>query len=84
MKTEITLNDKLAAKVEEVAKASHLSFNQALEQAVNAGLPFLVRPAIAEPFHVQPHDFGISLDDPKAALAAMDEEDDLRKIRGVE
>ena len=81
MKTEVTLNDKLAAKVQELATASRLTFDQALEQAVNAGLPFLARPAAPQPFKVRPHHFGIALRDPKAVLAAMDEEYDMEKVR---
>jgi hypothetical protein len=82
MKTEVTLNDQLAAKVQDVATASHLTFDEALEQAVNAGLPFLARPAAARPFKVQPHHFGVPMNDPKADLAVMDEEYDANKVRG--
>ena len=82
MKTEVTLNDALAAKLLDAAAASQLTFNQALEQAVNAGLPFMPRQAAPQPYRVKPHHFGVALNDPKSVLAAMDEHYDLQKARG--
>jgi hypothetical protein len=82
MKTEITLDEAIAARLNEAAKIAGITFNQALNTAVSYGLSSLPRKtASARPYRTKPHRFGISLDNPKGALARLDEESDLAKVR---
>jgi hypothetical protein len=52
-----------------------------VERAVQVGLPLLPRAIDPGEYVTQPHHFGASLDDPKAALAKVEEEDDLERYR---
>ena len=80
MKTEIVIDDRVARRLSEAAEIAHISFNQAIERAINAGLPALPQKAPKPPTYVtQPHDFGASLDDPKAMLAKLQEEEDIKR-----
>ena len=81
MKTEITIDDALVPRLKEAAEAGQMSFSAAVEHAVTAGLPFLPRKAASKPYKVKPHHFGTPMPDPKAILAALDEEEDIERLR---
>lgn len=81
MKTEVMLDDAIAMELQKVAEESHISFGQALQKAVSAGLPSLRSPKKSGPFRIVTHDFGTPLDDPKALLAKLEEEEDLERYR---
>jgi hypothetical protein len=81
MKTEITIDDRLAIELKEAAELSQISFDQAVIRALYAGVTSLPHRSDPKRFVTQPHDFGIPLDDPKAALAKLEEEEDLERYR---
>ena len=84
MKTEITIDDALVPRLREAAEAGHISFSAAIEQAVTAGLPFLPKKAAPKPYKVRPHNFGAPMPDPKAVLAALEEEEDIERLKRAE
>jgi hypothetical protein len=81
MKTEIMLDDAMALEIQEVAKESHITFGEALQEVLSAGLPAFRTSRKNEPFRVIGHDFGTALENPKAMLAQLEEEEDLERYR---
>jgi hypothetical protein len=76
MTTEITIDDRLAVRVKEIADASHISFAQAVERAIFVGLPYL-----AKSDHTKPQKVENELDKANAALKQILEDEDLERYR---
>lgn len=77
MRTTVTLEEDVAARLRETAHTRGISFKAAINEAIRAGL---AEPPDARPFHVQSRPLGLraGIDLTKAnALAAQLEDDDL-------
>jgi hypothetical protein len=82
MRTTVTLDPDVAAKLRAVARERGISFKQALNSAVRAGLggPHQARRAFkqqAEPMGLRP---GINLDKALQLAAAFEDEEIVRKL----
>lgn len=76
MTTEITIDDALAVRLKKIADESHITFTQAVERAISAGLPLVgkneskTRNAMAD-----------NLDSANSALKQILEDEDLERYR---
>ncbi len=77
VRTTVTLEEDLALRLREAARARGISFKAAINEAIRAGL---ADPPDARPFHIDPRPLGLraGIDLTKAnALAAQLEDDEL-------
>jgi hypothetical protein len=58
MRTTLSLDDDVAALLEQVRKAKDSTFKEVVNEALRAGLAQLSSPAESQPFHTQPVDLG--------------------------
>jgi hypothetical protein len=58
MRTTLTLDDDVAALLEQVRKGSDLTFKQIVNDALREGLARLSSPPETQPFRTQPVDLG--------------------------
>jgi len=58
MRTTLSLDDDVAALLEQVRKARDTTFKQVVNDALREGLARLSSPAERQPFHTQPADLG--------------------------
>jgi len=58
MRTTLSLDDDVAALIEEVRKANDTTFKQVVNDALRAGLTRLTSPPETQPFRTQPVDLG--------------------------
>ena len=58
MRTTLSLDDDVAALLEQTRKARDTTFKQIVNDALRAGLARLTSPAEIEPFRTQPTDLG--------------------------
>ncbi|MGH7278574.1 MAG: CopG family transcriptional regulator [Candidatus Rokuibacteriota bacterium] len=82
MRTTVTLDPDVAAKVKAVARERGISFKQALNQAIRAGLAAGRRPArpfqsYSQPMGLRP---GLSLDKALGLAASIEDDEILRKL----
>lgn len=82
MRTTVTLDPDVAARLKAVARERGISFTQALNQAVRAGLGG--GRARGRPFRQATHPMGprrgVSLDKVRPLAAALDDEEAARKL----
>ena len=58
MRTTLSLDDDVAALLEQVRKARDTTFKQVVNDALREGLARLSSPAEPQPFHTQPVELG--------------------------
>lgn len=58
MRTTLSLDDDVAALLEQVQKAKNVTFKQAVNDALREGLARLISPAKPQPFKTRPVDLG--------------------------
>jgi hypothetical protein len=58
MRTTLSLDDDVAALLEQVRKATDATFKDVVNAALREGLARLSSPAERQPFHTQPVDLG--------------------------
>jgi hypothetical protein len=58
MRTTLSLDDDVAALLEQVRKATDATFKDVVNTALREGLARLSSPAESQPFHTQPVDLG--------------------------
>jgi hypothetical protein len=58
MRTTLSLDDDVAALLEQVRKATDATFKDVVNAALREGLARLSSPAESQPFHTQPVDLG--------------------------
>lgn len=82
MRTTVTLDPDVAAKLKVLARKRGISFKQALNQAVRAGLRARHRPLPSIPQYTQPMGLrpGINLDKALQLASALEDEETLRKL----
>ena len=82
MRTTVTLDPDVAAKLKAVARERGISFKQALNQAVRAGLGTGRRPAAAFKPYTQPMGLraGLNLDKALGLAAALEDDEILRRL----
>lgn len=59
MRTTLTLEDSLAAKLRSTARKRNLSFKDVVHEALRKGLQASTRPAKAKPFKIKPLSLGV-------------------------
>jgi hypothetical protein len=78
MTTNVTIEDGLAEQLQRAAEESHISFNQALEKAITAGLPHLApvsaRPGKSKPAKEPTNSAADSLQEHVEKLKKIDED----------
>jgi hypothetical protein len=82
MKTEVSINDSQAQRLREAAEVAGISFNLAVQQAIDAGLQHLPKKPSRKPYRTKPHHFGTPMENPKAVLAILETADDLARYGG--
>ncbi|MGH7263356.1 MAG: CopG family transcriptional regulator [Candidatus Rokuibacteriota bacterium] len=82
MRTTVTLDPDVAAKLKAVARERGISFKQALNQAVRAGLGASRRPAPSFEPYTQPMGLrpGLSLDKALGLAAAFEDDETVRRL----
>jgi hypothetical protein len=82
MRTTVTLDPDVAAKLKAVARRRGISFKQALNQALRAGLDAGRRPAAAFKVYAQPMGLrpGLNLDKALSLAAALEDDELVRKL----
>ena len=82
MRTTVTLDADVAAKLKTVARERGISFKQALNQAVRAGLSTARRPPKPFQQYTQPMGLrpGLSIDKALQLAAALEDEEIIRKL----
>lgn len=82
MRTTVTLDPDVAARLKAVARERGISFKQALNQAVRAGLGGQRRRARRFEQYTQPMGLrpGFDLDKARALAASLEEEEIVRKL----
>ena len=82
MRTTVTLDPDVAAKLKAVARQRGLSFKEALNQAVREGLRSRRKPPPSFPQYTQPMGLrpGINLDKALQLASAFEDEETVRKL----
>jgi hypothetical protein len=82
MRTTVTLDPDVAARLKAIARERGISFKQALNQAVRAGLGAGRRPAASFKPYTQPMGLrpGLSLDKALGLAAALEDDEILRRL----
>jgi hypothetical protein len=82
MRTTVTLDPDVAAKLKALARQRGISFKQALNQAVRAGLRARPQPPPALTRYTQPMGLrpGVNLDKALQLAAALEDEELVRKL----
>jgi hypothetical protein len=84
MRTTLTLDPDVAARLEREMKRSGLGLKAAVNQALRIGLGMSDKPIEPRPFRVEPHDFGFrpgtDLDRLNQLVDELDAEEAARKL----
>ena len=82
MTAVLQLDDALATRLKEAADLVGVPFEQAAQEALRRGVQQMPRRVVARPYRLPVHDFGGHVENPAAALAAL-EEDEFRQQFGA-
>lgn len=82
MRTTLTLDDDVAAKIERLRKSRDMALKDVINEALRRGLKdTTAKPRKKEPFRTGVHHGGkLLIEDVKETLAMMDEEYDRKKL----
>ncbi len=81
MRTTLTLDDDVAAQLEQLRERGDAPFKDIVNEALRRGLRDMAsKPKSRKPFRTKGLDIVLLVDDPKEALRLMDEEYDRKKL----